>query len=140
MPNTKTPSISSEVPIGRRMKGSEMLIDFLASRFAVSRCCLLLGSSGGSRCGSLDFHPCAIGQPVLAIDNDPLARRQALSDDRKPILHRGDFDRAPLDRVVVLDDIGIGAVRAVLYGLRRNGRRAFLHRQDQPYIDELAGP
>src|SRR5215467_11519743 len=26
MPNTSTPNISSEVPIGRRMKGSEMLI------------------------------------------------------------------------------------------------------------------
>jgi hypothetical protein len=37
MPNTKTPSISSEVPIGRRIKGSEMLIDgFLASRSAAS--------------------------------------------------------------------------------------------------------
>jgi hypothetical protein len=30
MPNTSTPSINSEVPIGRRIKGSEMLIgDFL---------------------------------------------------------------------------------------------------------------
>src|SRR5215467_4809312 len=27
MPNTRTPSINSEVPIGRRMNGSEMLID-----------------------------------------------------------------------------------------------------------------
>jgi hypothetical protein len=39
MPNTKTPSINSEVPIGRRMKGSEMLIgNFLARRPAASSC------------------------------------------------------------------------------------------------------
>jgi hypothetical protein len=33
MPNTNTPSINSEVPIGRRIKGSEMLIgEFLGGR------------------------------------------------------------------------------------------------------------
>src|SRR5215468_8826158 len=40
MPNTKTPSISSEVPIGRRMNGSEMLIGgcpLLCSSFEVSQ-------------------------------------------------------------------------------------------------------
>ena len=40
VPNTRTPSISSEVPIGRRMNGSEMLIGvcpLFCSRFQVSQ-------------------------------------------------------------------------------------------------------
>src|SRR6516164_5490984 len=40
MPNTRTPNISSEVPIGRRMNGFEMLIGvcpLLCSRFQVSQ-------------------------------------------------------------------------------------------------------
>src|SRR5207237_8723049 len=115
MPNTRTPSISSEVPIGRRIKGSEMLIGgFLASGFLASRAAAVSGpvsprSSGGSLGGCLHLDPSAVGQTVLAVDDDPIADRQPLGDHRDAVLHRTDLDRAALDRVVLLDDIGIAA-------------------------------
>src|SRR6266446_9250428 len=108
MPNTKTPSINSEVPIGRRMKGSEMLIGgFLAGRAAAASGPLSPSSSGGSLGGCLHLDPSAVGQPVLAVDDDPIADRQTLCDYRDAVLHRADLDRAPLHRVVLLDDIGV---------------------------------
>src|SRR6185437_14817214 len=41
MPNTRTPSINSEVAIGRRMNGSEMLIAHAAARRQVAQSCQL---------------------------------------------------------------------------------------------------
>ena len=65
MPNTSTPSISSEVAIGRRMKGSEMLIGAPRPQLA---------EPAGFRRQQPD--PRAVGQPVLALDHDPLTGRQ----------------------------------------------------------------
>ena len=65
---------------------------------------------------------------------------QTLADDRYAVLYRGDLDGAPLDGVVVLDHVGIGAVRPVLHGLRRNGRDAAARIDDQPHIDEQTRP
>src|SRR6266851_5714245 len=46
MPNTRTPSISSEVPIGRRINGSEML---MGAYLALSFMFKLRGSAGRDR-------------------------------------------------------------------------------------------
>ena len=66
------PSINSEVAIGRRMKGSDMLTAGYPGMLSTGRARDRTGSSGRSR---LDFHPGAVGQPVLAVDDDPRIRR-----------------------------------------------------------------
>src|ERR1700728_3170110 len=100
MPNTSTPTISSEVAIGRRMNGSAMLM---------GACPASARRPGGL--GGQQSYPSAIGQPILPVNHDMLSRGQSLADDRDAVLHRGDLDRAALDRVVAADDIGVVAVR-----------------------------
>src|SRR5207244_458679 len=108
MPKTSTPSINSEVAIGRRMKGSEMLIGDCPDS-ATGRASAMRGaaSSRGSRRGRREPHAGAVRQPVLALDDDPLAERETLPDHGDAVLHRGHLYRAPLDRAVLLDHISI---------------------------------
>src|SRR5580692_2734998 len=129
MPNTITPSISSEVAIGRRMKGSEMLT--CAYPPSARR-------SGGVL--RLRFDPNAVGEAVLAVDDDVLAGLQPLADHGDAVLDGGDLDGAALDRVVLADDIGEIAVRSLLDGLRRHRGDAAAHLQHQAHVDERAGP
>ncbi len=104
MPNTRMPSINSDVAIGRRMNGSEMFIGN-GSRFNDLR--LRVGREAEWIAGDQpDAGPSAMRtyapsvQPVLlAIDDDFLARLEALADNGKAVLDRGDLDRTALDRV-----------------------------------------
>ncbi len=81
MPNTRTPSINSEVAIGRRIKGSEMLIgNYLRGSVAgpvdgdtVRDCGAAQPAAPGAR-GGRSSDTGALGQPILAIDHHPLAR------------------------------------------------------------------
>src|SRR5438034_6929979 len=122
MPKTSTPSINSEVAIGRRMKGSEMLIgdhpDSATDRASATRGA---ASSRGSRCrrgrGRREPHAGALRQPELALDDNPLAERETLPDHGDAVLHRGHLYRAPLDRAVFLDHISVLPVRTVLHSL-----------------------
>src|SRR5487761_1310214 len=117
MPNTSTPSINNDVAIGRRMKGSEMLIGnhlriVLESPYQVRawrgrRCST--GSARRLRVQQLDAG--TFGQPVLAVDHHPLAGGQPLGDGGNTVLDRSHVDDAALDRVVGLDHIDVIAVR-----------------------------
>ncbi len=69
MPNTKVPSISSEVAIGRRINGADMLIGGGSRSEALRRA---PKSAGRLRRGGRDLDPGAIHQSVLAIDDDGL--------------------------------------------------------------------
>src|ERR1700683_4105575 len=111
MPKTSTPNINSDVAIGRRINGSEMFIgegSYVMLRAADGR------SARGALLRVRHPHPRPLGQPVLPVDDDLLADIEPFGDDREAVLHRSDLDRAPFDRVVGLDDIGVIAVRADL--------------------------
>src|SRR5271166_5842656 len=101
MPNTKTPSISKEVAIGRRIKGSEMFIgDYLAGWVVIPVTGLREArlACNTRRARRQDLDPCSLGQPVLTIDDHPLTRGKPFSDDGNPVLDRGDTNRAAFDR------------------------------------------
>src|SRR6202040_3423746 len=142
MPNTSTPSIIREVAIGRRIKGSEMLIsdrlptEMYRERGRKVRC----GSARRARLWRRGLYSDALGQPILPVDDDPLAWRQPLGDDGDAVLNRSDVDGASLDSVIRLDNIGVIAIRAVLDGLRGHRRDFPPGREDYAQADELAGP
>src|SRR5215467_8761898 len=117
MPNTRMPSISSDVAIGRRINGSEIFM-------AVRKYWSAGGgdSARGARLRGGDPHPRALGQPVLPVDDNLFAGLQALADDRNAILHRGHLDAAPLDRVARLDHVDVFAVGPFLHRLRGHRR------------------
>src|SRR3954468_24001789 len=115
IPNTRMPSIRSDVAIGRRIKGSEILIALVPCGRGACACARTEAASSGRRRFRFGQpHARPVGQAILPIDDDFLARRKPFGDDGDAVLHRGDLYRAALDGVVVLDDIGIGAVRSVL--------------------------
>ena len=82
----------------------------------------------------------AVGQPVLAVGHDLLADRDALGDHRDAVLRRRDLERPPLDGVVGLDDVAVGAVGALHDGALRHRDRVLAGRELQADADELAGP
>ena len=63
----------------------------------------------------------ALVETVLAIDHDPLARRQAFRYRGKIVLGLGHRDDPLLDRIVGLDDEEIAAVGPSLNALRWHG-------------------
>src|SRR5579872_2456773 len=136
MPNTNTPSISSDVPIGRRIKGSEMLI--VASSYRAVSAEPSSSTRRSGRC--LDLDAGAIDQPVLPFDDDPLARRQPFLDDGNAVLRGGDADLAPLDRAVLGNYVGKLALRPVHDGLCGHGRYVAARVEHHPHVDKLAGP
>ena len=133
MPNTSTPSINSEVAIGRRINGSEMLIGGclrIWSKFGRSGQSpdgLSAGRARWPRSRWVDAG--TIGQPILPVDHDAFAGRQPLGNDGDAVLRRSDINVAPLDRTIGLDDISIAAVRPVLDRLRRYRGDAASRRQ-----------
>src|SRR3984957_8635300 len=142
MPNTSTPSIIREVAIGRRIKGSEMLIgDRLPTEMYRERGWKVRrGSARRARLWRRGLYSDALGQATLPVDDDPLAWRQPLGDDGDAVLNRSDVDGASLDSVIRLDNIGVIAIRAVLDGLRGHRRDFPPGREDYAQADELAGP
>ena len=135
------PSISSEVAIGRRMKGSEMLIgDHLHLREVhVGR--RAAGDSPEARVGgeldSLTRAPWSAGtgrrRPPARRPSGPCRRRRCRPGSRRR-------RRCAARPYVGLDDIDVIAVRPLLDRLRRHRRRVLERLQDHPQIDELAGP
>src|SRR5260221_11247647 len=111
MPKTRMPSISSDVAIGRRIKGSEMLIGDCSGSADGNGTMRCSGSSGRSRGGG-GLDPGAVGQSVLALDDDLLAGREPLRNDGDAVLYRPDVDRPAFHRAVLPDDIGAIAIRA----------------------------
>ena len=112
-------AISSEVAIGRRMKGSEMFMG--ASPAAASW---------------LDVIDRRIGlQLVLAVGHHTLAFRNAGGDDRQVAAGPVDFDRRGC-AVPVGDNPGEQPLRAALDGNRRNDQRIGSRFDEQPGIDE----
>src|SRR5215467_273464 len=127
MPKTNTPSIISEVAMGRRIKGSEMLIGgrllVWKKGGGVGRRPVRLSPGGARRVRARSWvDASAVGQPVLSVDDDPLAGCEALCHDGNAVLDRGDLDGAPFDRIVRLDRVGVMAVRAALHRLGRHRR------------------
>jgi len=76
----------------------------------------------------------------LAVDDDPFTRPQPRSDDRPQIADLRDRDGTDRDRSIGLDDIDIGAVRALLHGGRGDGQPVRQGFEQQPRVDQLAGP
>ena len=130
MPNTRTPSISSEVAIGRRMKGSEMLMAAFRRLSPPDR----------------RLSPAAAGHARRRSAGIVRRRRPArpatapCSTTARPFCTAATSHVAPFHRVVLADDIGVVAVRALLHRLRRHRGDVVPHPQDQPHIDELPGP
>src|SRR5690348_12572222 len=98
MPKTRMPSINSEVAIGRRMKGSEMLIAGGSANQMRLRRAPRPRSPRHSGLGCRHPNPGALRQPVLSFHDHFLAAFQSLRDDGDAVLHAGDLDGAPLDR------------------------------------------
>src|SRR6185437_11626242 len=82
----------------------------------------------------------ALVEAVLAVDDDLLAGAEALADGGDALLDLGDLDVADLDGHVRLDDEEILAIGAALQRPRRDGDRALVDADDEPRVDELAGP
>ena len=98
MPTRASAAISSEVAIGRRMKGSEM---FITSR--------PVRAAGGLR-SSVSTTGAGL-EPRLAVHHDLFAGREALGDDRRSSLLTGIVSIGALVHGIVrLDDPGIEAV------------------------------
>src|SRR5262245_19662 len=108
----------------------------LASAFAAR----LAGTGWGRGAGLVDAYGTAVGQAVLAVDHDPLARRDALADDGNAVLRRLDLDRAAFGNVVGLHHIGVGAAGALHDDALGHGDGVLAHPQLQPHVDELARP
>src|SRR5690348_3006960 len=133
------PSIRSDVAIGRRMKGREMFI-----RPVLSRWSWRLGASARSlarvrgRCLRIDL--AALVEAVLAVDDDLLAGGEALADGGDAVLDFRDLDVADLDGHVRLDDEEIFAIGAALQRTRGDGDGILVDADDEPRVDELARP
>src|SRR4029077_17969164 len=142
MPNTSTPSIIREVAIGRRIKGSEMLIgdrlptEVYRERGRKGR----RGSARRARLWHCGLYTDALGQPILPVDDDPPPSRQALRYHRDAVLDRTNIDDASLDSIVGLDDIRVVAIGPLLDGLRRYRSGILAHRQNDTHTDKCAGP
>ncbi len=79
-------------------------------------------------------------QPILAVDDDALARRDPLGHDRGVIVDRHRLDAALLDRIVRLHHPGIEPVRAVLDRDRRDGDRILARLDQEADAHEFARP
>ena len=137
-----TPTMSSEVAIGRRMNGSEMFTTFAGRRdlprgdFPFDALGWLLRLSGGG--GQFDLR--AGLQLVLAIDHHLLTGRQSALDHRLVIFRWPDLDRLHPDGFVRLDHVGVGALRSALHHARGHDGRVFLCRQNESRIDKFSRP
>src|SRR6516164_11858676 len=66
----------------------------------------------------------ALGQPILSIDDDTLAGRQAFGYDRYAVLDGSNLHGTPLNGIVWLDDIRVVTARTCLDGLLGNRSHA----------------
>src|SRR5258708_5341878 len=119
-PTRKIPPINSEVAIGLRTNGSEMLMIL-------------------SACGVV-AHVHAGLQPVLIAGHDPLIQGDALLDDRQAAALVAELQRTHFHRRVALDHVGERSVRAKLYGGTRHGERVLFLPDEHARIDILNGP
>src|ERR1700733_2641201 len=87
----------------------------------------------------LDHLDAAI-QTVLALHHDGVAGLQSLLDQRTAIEGFADRHSAQLRRAVRADDVDLWALWALLQGAQRHGDRVVLLPEDQPHVDEFAGP
>ena len=57
-----------------------------------------------------------------------------------PVADLRDGDRPDLDRIVGIDDVGVGSFRTLLHNRRGNGQAVMPRIEKQPRVDELARP
>ena len=126
-PTRKMPPINSEVAIGRRTNGSEMLMMLSDSpRRSAMR--------GGMR-------TCTPGlQPVLIARDDAFIQGDALCDDRHAAAFRAELQGPHFHRGIALDDVGKGSIRTELHRRGRQRQHVALGAHQHACIDVLAGP
>src|SRR6185437_15354445 len=116
------PNISSDVAMGRWMKGAEMLIADSLWRASGKGAARPADSTGRLSLDLFDSDARALGQAVLAVDDDALAGVEPLGHDGDPVLHRSDLDRTAFRLFVVADQVHVIAGGSDLHGLRRHRR------------------
>ena len=79
-------------------------------------------------------------QLVLSVDYDLFVGREAGIDERLTVGNLRDFDRADCHGAVGVDDIGVGPFRTLLHDRCGHGQAVMPDINEQPRIDELAGP
>jgi len=86
------------------------------------------------------LNPRALLQPILTACNDPLPGLQSTLNDRLTAIETIELEGLHYNRRVGFDDIGVQAVRTSLHGRRWNRQHIVQRVNQQPRIDELAGP
>src|SRR5260221_9881641 len=135
MPTSSSATISIVVAIGRVIKGAETFME--AS--------LRHGPKGfrgrrGNRLRLGYFRDArAVSQPVLAVDDHPVAFRQSGGDEGISLLRRSDAKRADLNRIIWANGQRVAALGAGLHDGIGN-HRALADAELQPGADEFAGP
>ena len=104
--------------------------------------CLLRGLCNGFLCCLAVQHrdTRARLQLVLSVDHDLLIGLEAGINEGLAAADLRDLDRPALDRALGIDDIDVGAVRALLHSRCSDGEAIMYRIDEQPRVDELARP